>query len=111
VEDLADAVVAALDSPLTSHKTYNVAGAEPLRFADLVRTAARAVGRTVTLIPVPVEPAVLAARLTRIVTPEQIRRLAEDKAFAYTEATHDFGFSPRTFVDGVHEEARSLGLG
>jgi len=110
VEDLADAVVAALDSPASFGKAYNLAGAAPLAFGDLVRTAARAVDRRVLLMPVPLEAAVLAARLTRIVSPEQIRRLAEDKAFATTDATHDFGFAPRTFEEGVRLEARALGL-
>ena len=33
----------------------------------------------------------LAANATRVVTVEQVRRLAEDKAFAYTDARRDFG--------------------
>jgi uncharacterized protein YbjT (DUF2867 family) len=110
VEDLADGVVSALDSRRTIGKAYNVAGAERLRFSELVRTAARAVGRNVALVRVPVEAAVLAARITRIVRPEQIRRLAEDKAFDYTDAKRDFGFTPRTFAQGVQLEAGSLGL-
>ena len=110
VEDLADAVVAALESPASVRKTYNVAGAAPLRFASLVHAAARAVGRRVTLIPVPIGAAVVAARLTRVVTAEQVRRLAEDKAFDYEDATRDLGFAPRSFEEGVRLEARSLGL-
>jgi uncharacterized protein YbjT (DUF2867 family) len=110
VEDLANAVVDALASPQTVHKTYNVAGAAPLRFADLVRTAAQAVGRHVTLLPVPLQAAIVAARLTRVVSPEQIRRLAEDKAFSYADATTDFNFAPRSFAEGVRLEARALGL-
>ena len=56
----------------------------------------------------PVQAAVLAARLTRVVSPEQIRRLAEDKAFSYAEAANDFSFAPRSFAEGVRLEARSL---
>lgn len=111
VEDLADAVVSALDAPMTVRRTYNVPGATPLRFTELVHTAARAVGRPVMLIPVPISAAILAARLTRIVTPEQIRRLAEDKAFDYSDAERDFGFAPRSFADGIRLEAHSMGLG
>jgi uncharacterized protein YbjT (DUF2867 family) len=111
VEDLADAVVAALDSPRTGHHTYNLAGAAPLRLADLVRTAGRAVGRRVKLLPVPLQAAIVAARVTRIVSPEQVRRLAEDKAFSYADAARDFNFAPRSFADGVRLEARALGLG
>ncbi|TMF02759.1 MAG: NAD-dependent epimerase/dehydratase family protein [Chloroflexi bacterium] len=110
VEDLADAVVAALDSSDTVKKVYNVAGAQPLRFADLVRTAGRAVERNVTLIRVPLAAAVLAAGLTRVVTPEQICRLAEDKAFSYADAARDFLFAPRSFAEGVACEAEALGL-
>jgi nucleoside-diphosphate-sugar epimerase len=110
VEDLAAAVVAALDSPSAIGTAYNLAGAAPLAFSDLVRTAARAVGRRVLLAPVPIDAAVMAARLTRIVSPEQIRRLAEDKAFAITDAARDFGFAPHTFEQGVRLEARALGL-
>ena len=53
VEDLADAVVAALDSPRTVAHTYQVAGESPLRFADLVRAAASALSKQVLLVPVP----------------------------------------------------------
>jgi nucleoside-diphosphate-sugar epimerase len=110
VEDLADAVVAALDSPRTIGRVYNVAGAQPLALADLVRTAGRALGRRVTLIGVPLQAAVLGARLTRIVRPEQVLRLAEDKAFSYADAIDAFGFAPRSFAEGVTLEARALGL-
>jgi nucleoside-diphosphate-sugar epimerase len=110
VEDLADAVVAALDCPRAVKRAYNLAGAAPLTFGDLVRAAARAVSRPVVLIPVPIASAVVAARLTRIVSPEQVRRLTEDKAFDFTDAARDFGFAPRSFEAGVQLEARLLGL-
>jgi nucleoside-diphosphate-sugar epimerase len=110
VDDLAEAVVAALDTSRTIGCVYNLAGAEPLTLACLVRTAARAVGRKVALIRVPVQAAVLGARLTRVVAPEQVRRLAEDKAFSYAEAVSDFAFAPRSFAAGVTREAEELGL-
>lgn len=110
VDDLADAVVAALDSPGSIRQSYNLAGAAPLRFSALVRTAARAVGRQVLLVRVPIELAVLGARVTRVVSPEQVRRLAEDKAFDSSPARRDFGFAPRPFEAGVRLEAAALGL-
>jgi nucleoside-diphosphate-sugar epimerase len=110
VDDLAEAIVTALDNSITSRRTYNLAGAYPLRFEDLVRTAARAVHRRVILLRVPVASAVLAARLTHVVSVEQVRRLAEDKAFDYGAATRDIGFRPRTFAEGVALEARALGF-
>jgi hypothetical protein len=64
----------------------------------------------VHLVRVPLQAAVLGAKLTRIVTPEQVLRLAEDKAFSYAEAARDFGFAPRSFAEGVAREAEALGL-
>jgi nucleoside-diphosphate-sugar epimerase len=110
VDDLAEAVVAALDTSHTVGRVYNLAGAEPLTLAGLVRTAARAVGRKVALLRVPLQAAVLGAQLTRVVTPEQVRRLAENKAFSYADAARDFAFAPRSFAAGVEREADELGL-
>jgi uncharacterized protein YbjT (DUF2867 family) len=110
VDDLADAVVAALDRPVAVGQIYNLAGGDVLSFADLLRTAARAVGRRVVLVPVPVEAAVLAARLTGVVRTEQIRRLAEDKTYSYVDAARDLSFAPRTFAIGVHQQAIAMGL-
>jgi nucleoside-diphosphate-sugar epimerase len=110
VEDVADAIVAALDSPRAVDGAYNLAGKAPLRLDELIRTAAHALGRRVWLMPVPLRMAVVAARVTRLVTPEQVWRLAEDKAFDYADATRDLGFRPRSFEDGVQQEVTSLGL-
>lgn len=110
VVDLAEAIVSALDSAAAVGQVYNLAGAYPLRFSELVRTAARTIVRQVHLVQVPLAAAVLAARITRVVTPEQVQRLAEDKAFDYSAATRDLGFRPRSFAEGVRLEARSMGF-
>jgi hypothetical protein len=49
-------------------------------------------------------------RLPMRLRAEQILRIAEDKAFDHDDARKDFGFSPRSFEQGVAEEARLLGL-
>jgi uncharacterized protein YbjT (DUF2867 family) len=110
VEDLAEAVVAVLDSANSIGQVYNLAGGCALRFADLVRTAATSLSREVLLVPVPMVAAVMAARVSRVVTAEQVRRLAEDKTFDYSSAIRDFGFRSRAFAEGVRLEAQSLGL-
>jgi nucleoside-diphosphate-sugar epimerase len=116
VEDLADAVVAAIDAPTAVGQAYNLAGAVPLPYADLVRTAGRAIHREPALLHVPLGLALAAARgLARLpvrvpITPEQVLRLAEDKAFDYAAAAHDLGFTPCTFDEGVRLEALGMGL-
>ena len=108
VDDVAAAIVAVLGSPTTVAPRLQRPRRRADPFADLVRTAARAVGRRrLLLVPVPLRAAVLAARLTRVVSPEQVQRLAEDKAFDYSDAARDFAYAPRTSTRRVAAEARA----
>jgi len=114
--DVADAVLAAAERPGAAGHTYDVAGPEPLTFAELMRTSARAVASRTRFVPVPLSPVVAAARGYELVSRnprirvEQVRRLAEDKAFAIDHAVHDLGYAPRSFADGIRAEARAMGL-
>ena len=116
VADVAAAVLAAVQRPAAIGSLYNVAGPEPLSFAELLRTCARTVGSRTRLVPVPLAPLVLLARgyemLSRHprIRPEQLLRLAEDKAFTIDGTIRDLGYAPRLFARGIGDEARMLGL-
>ena len=116
VADVAAAVLAAVAQPAAIGSLYNVAGPEPLPFAELLRICARAVGSRTRLVPVPLAPLVLLARgyemLSRHprIRPEQLRRLAENKAFTIDGTIRDLGYTPRPFASGIGDEARMLGL-
>jgi nucleoside-diphosphate-sugar epimerase len=116
VGDVADAVLAALERPAAIGSLYNVAGPEPLPFAELLRTCARTVGSRTRLVSVPLAPLVTLARGYEVLSrhprirPEQLRRLAEDKAFPIDAAIRDLGYAPRSFSSGIGDEARLLGL-
>ena len=92
-----------------------MAGPAPIRFADLLRAAAGAVGSRTRFVPVPLA-LVVAARRLRSARPapriraEQLQRLAEDKAFRIDEAVRDLDYAPRPFADGIQAEAAALGL-
>jgi uncharacterized protein YbjT (DUF2867 family) len=116
VADVAAAVLDALRRPAAIGSMYNVAGPEPIAFADLLRTCARVVGSRTRLLPVPLTPLVtlargyeLASRHPRIRV-EQLRRLSENKAFGIDDAVRDLGYAPRRFKVGIQAEARMLGL-
>jgi nucleoside-diphosphate-sugar epimerase len=115
VADVAHAVLAAAEEP-GRQAVYDIAGPTPLTFDELLRTAGRAVGSRTRFIPVPLPPVLAAARGYELVSrhprikAEQVRRLAEDKAFTIRAAARDLGFAPRPFADGVRAEARELGL-
>ena len=114
VADVASAIVACLATPITIGRTYNLSGREPLTFASLVRETVDATGRRRRLVRVPVGPVMSLVRFyNRLVANprirvEQVLRLREDKAFDHTAARDDFGFSPRSFADGVREQVRAM---
>lgn len=114
VQDLAAALLAAVDAPAASGRTYDVAGPQPLTFRELVLTAARAVDRSPRIVPLPLRPTVLALRAyERLATrprikAEQLERLAEDKAFSIVDARRDLGYAPRSFDEGIRAEAAAL---
>lgn len=114
VEDLAQAVVAVLDAPLSTGQAYDVAGPEALTFTQLIDQAGNAVGRHTRPVPVPLGPAVAAVRLYERMAPrprltaEQLERLAEDKVFDISAARRDLAFEPRPFAEGIRQEAAML---
>lgn len=116
VDDVADAVIAAARSDAAVRRAYNIAGAAPLTFNEIVDTVARLLERHVIKIHLPVAPVAGALRMlerARVRLPvrsEQILRLNEDKAFPYDEAARDFGFAPRSFAEGIAAEIAGLSL-
>jgi len=114
VEDLAAGAVGALESPAATRREYELSGAvaSPLReVVDFLRGRLRSRALIVSL---PIRPMAAAAALWARcglpprVTREQVLRLAEDKAFSYSAAKGDFGYSPRGWRDGLSEEVDRL---
>lgn len=116
VDDLARTIVELIDRPHSIHRCYDLAGPEPITFRALIEQAAAAVSRHPRLVPLPLRPAITAARLYEQVArrprikAEQLERLAEDKAFDIAPAVRDLDYRPRAFADGIADEARALGL-
>ena len=114
VDDLVEAIVAALQRPEAVRREYDVGGPEALTLRDMVEECARALGRRVVFLPLPLGPVHLAVRAARRaglrtpVRPEQLLRLRESKAVDTGPARRDLGFSPRPFAEGVAEEAALL---
>jgi uncharacterized protein YbjT (DUF2867 family) len=118
-EDCARAILETLKHPETVHQSYDLPGANPLTYLDLVKTAAAALGRRPRIIRIPIEPvrrALVAAERLRLPLPVdsgQVTRLREDKAYPYPDARRDLDYAPRPFREGVALEVarlRKLGM-
>jgi len=110
VSDVAWAVVQVLDSPATIGRQFNISGAAPLTYNDVVRFTAQALSRRVQQLHIPARPIVAALQvserfgLTLPIKAEQVLRLNEDKAFSHSEAADAFGYSPMAFEQGIRQE-------
>jgi uncharacterized protein YbjT (DUF2867 family) len=113
-KDCARGVYEALVRPAAVGQSYDLPGAVPLTYLEMVATAAGALGRKPRIVRLPLEPVrrVLAAaealRLPLPVTSEQVLRLREDKAYSYARAERELGYAPRTFREGVALEVARL---
>jgi uncharacterized protein YbjT (DUF2867 family) len=118
-EDCARGVYEALVRPAAAGQSYDLPGAEPLTYLELVKTAAGALGKKPRIVRLPLEPvrrALVAAERLRMPFPigsEQVLRLGEDKAYPYDRAKRDLGYAPRHFREGIALEVarlRELGM-
>lgn len=114
VDDVAQAVLLALQNDATLRKSYNIAGKAPLTYNQVIDAVASALGKRVWKLHLPYMPIVRLLQFTermRLRLPikaEQVLRLNENKAFSYEEAQRDFGFSPRSFEEGIGGEAAEV---
>jgi uncharacterized protein YbjT (DUF2867 family) len=114
VEDLGRAAVDALLCPAAARRAYDLAGADPAPLREVVGYLAGLLGRKPLLVTVPVRPVAAAVRIWGILRlpprlkPEQVLRLAEDKAFPYDEALRDWGYAPRSWREGLAQEIAAL---
>ena len=113
-EDLARGMLAVLENPATVNRSYDLPGARPLAYLDLVRNAAAALGKKPRVIRLPIEPVRRTLRLAEFahlplpIQSEQVMRLREDKAYPYEDARRDLGYAPRAFPEGIALEVARL---
>lgn len=103
-DDLAEACIMALNQPATFCKAYNVSGGETLSYRQMVERVFSSLGKPVRFLIIPAwlfRGAIRVVMLLpgkRSMTPEMAMRMNVDLCFDHTDATRDFGFSPRPFL-------------
>jgi uncharacterized protein YbjT (DUF2867 family) len=116
VEDVATAIVAALDAEAAVQQTYNIAGKSVVSYNHLVDTTARLLGRHVRRVHLPPAPVVAVLRLMeRASLPvplqaEQVLRLNEDKIFDYSAAADALDYHPMSLEEGLYREIAAMDL-
>ncbi|MEE8524357.1 MAG: NAD-dependent epimerase/dehydratase family protein [Thermoanaerobaculia bacterium] len=107
VDDIVDAIVAALDFPRAAGRTYVLAGPEEITYLELVERLEKALGlprRRRLHIPLAAAKLLIhgASRLgVGGYVPDQIPRLLLAKSSDNSAAVRDLGFSPRSLEEGL----------
>lgn len=116
VDDLVDAILNVIYNENCYNKAYNVSGRHALTYNEVVDITAKALNKKILKIHIPIKIVLPLIDLYNHLSKnprikvEQILRLNEDKAFDHSEAFHDFGFSSRSFEEGINQEISEMKL-
>ena len=103
-DDLAKAVVQAIDNENTFAKKYTLSGAEALPYKDIVKRIFIAMGYTPRVIEINGTLYRFALRLAKLINkslpvdPAMVDRMQQDLNFNHDSATRDFGYKPSVFL-------------
>ena len=105
IGDVVESLVRALDRTPRG-RFYDLGGAEPVSYRQLLDTAGAALGVRPLLVPVPLGLSLAVVRGAgwlglRALRDEQVLRLAEDKVVDNTPIRAELGIEPITFAEGI----------
>lgn len=109
VDDVAGAIVAATSREWSGPNVIPLAGPEAMPWHEMARTCARAMGRKVSIVPIPLSPAIKMLELMRLakiplpIDPNILHRFRESTSISVDEMRTVLGVSPRPFQDGLAE--------
>ena len=112
--DVASTLANVVHNTLTYGNCYNIPGAAPLTFKEIINTISSLLGKRHYVFSIPTRPILklmdmLESKSIQLpIKAEQVRRLEEDKAFTYEKASKDFGYSPMSFKDGIAKQINQM---
>lgn len=114
-EDVADACVAALQTPAAANHAYNISGGETLPYREMVRRVFAAMQRRPRLVTIPLGVFRMAVACLRVFpryrhwSAAMAERMNRDLVFEHSDAARDLGFSPRPFRLASEDVTRRTG--
>jgi nucleoside-diphosphate-sugar epimerase len=103
-DDLAQACLTALNTPLTFNRAYNLSGGETLTYRHMVDKIFIGLGKKPRTITIPIPFYRAALNFIGLIKPdygmtaEMADRMNSDLCFDHSDAKRDFGYSPKGFT-------------
>ena len=112
IDDLVRSYEIALLNERFYNSSYNIAGAEPITNRELFEKVSKSLDKKTIFIPISpniflVIIKLLALFKLKIVSDEQIKRFQENKNIDIEKFVKDFGFTPRSFNEGLKHMKKS----
>lgn len=91
---------------------YILSGEKPISMLEMFKVISECLNKKTTFISVPICLGVFIARCLKIFTIgkidyiERVQRMGEDRNFSHEAAERDFGYTPRTFCEGLKIEIK-----
>ena len=108
IDDLIRAFLLAIESTEMHYQTYNIGGRHPITNKELFKTVGHTLNKNLTTVPIPVFIITTLVRLLQVfkitkISQDQIKRFQENKDIDIAPFESAFGFTPRTFQEGVKQ--------
>ena len=114
IDDVAEAVIAVIETGTTLKKIYEICGKEPLSYNEMLKITGIKMRKPFKIIRMPIKfSKFLIAIYIKIfkksqLTADMIERMKVDKTYSYDEAKKDFNFSPIGFAEGIEKLIKEL---
>ena len=108
--DLSEAYYQVLMNEQTENHNYTLSGGEPILLRDMLLEIGKCLGKKVHFLSCPFPVAYVGAWILYVMTikkidyREKVQRLCEPRVYSYDDAKQDFGYTPRTFREGIVSE-------
>lgn len=103
-----------LNQASTANTDFILSGGAPIMLRDMFTEIGKNLGKKTRFISCPFIIAYVGAwvlfilSLSHIDYREKVQRLCEDRTFSFEEARNAFGYSPRTFQEGIVDEVKEF---
>ena len=115
IEDLSNAYFDVINfKENTFDKKYILAGKEPIKYIDILRTIEKKLNKKIFFVKIPLKLSIFLVKICEIIffgklniNSSQVIRLSEDKVYDYSNAEKDFYFKPKNFEEGINIQIKN----
>ena len=114
VEDVALAIVNSLENDNSINQIFNIAGAKPLTFAEMIDYIAEKLDKKIIKFSINSKLAIIFLRVLKIlkikisISEEQVERVIEDKYFSNEKAEKLINFKPKLFEEVIECQIKNF---